>query len=35
LPLFVVLVHVTLIGAKIVITHITVSRIILKFFAAA
>lgn len=35
LPLFVVLFHVTLIGAKIVITHITVSRIILKFFAAA
>jgi hypothetical protein len=35
LPLFVVLVHMTLIGAKIIITHIAVGGIILKFFAAA
>jgi hypothetical protein len=35
LPLFVVLFYMTLLGAKIVITHMTICRIILKLFTAA
>ena len=35
LPLFTMLVHVALIGTKIVVTHITICGIVLELFAAA